>query len=219
MEARARGVGRGMTRSWALLLCCLGCLPPALARADAIEGPPACPRGARRRSSHAGQWCEVASCASDADCADGGGHCRAYRVCTRHASIPPGGRGAFRDPPPPPFEVDLVVGSCEPSAACRGDEEPPPISAGSYTEPTPTCREARVCVADALPSLPFLGAPAPVPTSPAGAPTPSPGAGVSVSREVHASCGCAATGRGAGAALPLALSIALALGTASRRRR
>jgi MYXO-CTERM domain-containing protein len=189
-----------------LALALLGSLAPAFARADAIDGPPACPPGARGRSSHSGQWCEVAACASDADCADAGGHCRAYRVCTRHAAIPPGGHGAFRDPPPPPYEVELVVGSCEPARACRGDEEPGPPMAGAYVDAAPTCREATFCVPEALPSLPLLGSPAP---------SPAPEASVAVPG--RSSCGCAApTSRSSAPALLVLAVVALAL---ARRRR
>jgi MYXO-CTERM domain-containing protein len=217
MEHPAPVVRCGMTRLAPLVLVLA--LVPAAAYADAIDGPPACPPGARGRSSHSGQWCEVAACASDADCADAGGHCRAYRVCTRHASIPPGGLGAFRDPPPPPYEVDLVVGSCEPALACRGDEEPPPPSAGTYVEATPTCREATFCVPDALPGLPLIGAPAPSPAPPpaSGAAPPSSAASVSVEQSAHASCSCAASGRGAPA--PFVLGLVMACVAIARRRR
>lgn len=156
----------------ATLLVLLFTVSPLAARADAIDGPPACPPGAVGRSSHSGQWCEPAVCASDADCASTGGHCRAYRVCTRHASIPPGGLGQFRDPPPSPDEVDVVVGSCEPAAACRGDEEPPPPTAGTLTG-DPSCREASFCVPDELPSLP-TGSPSPSPSASRSCPTGRP---------------------------------------------
>lgn len=201
-----------MTRL-ALIFVLLVSLFPIVARADAIEGPPACPLGARGRSSHSGQWCEAAPCASDADCADAGGHCRAYRVCTRHASIPAGGHGAFRDPPPPPYEVDLVVGSCEPARACRGDEEPGPPMAGAYVDAAPTCSEATFCVPESLPTLPLIGPPAPPPASAAVAPASVP----SVAEPTRSSCGCAVPGsRGAA---PASLVLALACLALGRRRR
>ncbi len=190
-------------------LCLAWSLAPGLASADAIEGPPACPPGARGESSHAGQWCVAAPCASDADCAGDGGSCRPWRVCTRHAAIPPGGLGAFQTPPPPPREIDLVVGSCETARACRGDEEPPPTTAGAFTEPTPTCTEARYCVADALPTLPTLApaAPAAPPPTTSG-PVPAPAA----------TCGChALRGHAETSSIMTALGLALAISWGRRR--
>lgn len=197
-----------------LLLTVSIVLAPRLVRADAIDGPPACPPGAIGRSSHSGQWCEAAPCTTDADCGEDGGHCRPWRVCTRRASIPVGGLGQFRDPPPPPNEIDLVVGSCEPARACRGDEEPPPPAPGTFVEASPTCREATFCVPDALPALPLIGAPAPSPVPP-----PSSAAQVSVEREVHASCNCAVPGEGSANGAPWGGLAIAALALALRRRR
>ena len=227
-----------MPRHLALLLLLLLLLAPRSVRADAIEGPPACPPGARGRSSHSGTWCEAAPCASDADCSDVGGHCRPWRVCTRRASIPMGGHAAMREPAPAPFEIDLVVGSCEPTRACRGDEEPPPPIAGTYVAPTPTCQQASFCVPDSLPTLPLIstgdvrgadatqlrrpgepGTPAEIGAA-APSPTPAPLPSSTTSRVAptsSSSCSCAAPGRSHDAREigPMLALLALAL----RRRR
>src|SRR5690242_820523 len=118
----------------AIVVACALVACASVVRADAIAGPPACPPGAVARSSHAGQWCEPAPCASDADCSEAGGSCQEWRVCTRVFSITPGG---LRPRPAPPEDTTLVVGTCAPSAACNGTEEPPPQTAGVPHDPPP----------------------------------------------------------------------------------
>jgi hypothetical protein len=132
----------------AILTLSFGAAPAA---ADAIDQAPACPPGARGVSSHAGIRCHPAACTNDADC-EGRGVCRPWRVCTIRSSVPPGGLGGFNQPP---RDEELVVGTCEPSAACRGDEEPPPPMVGTPAVGPPVCRDATFCVPErALPPLP-----------------------------------------------------------------
>jgi hypothetical protein len=154
------------------------------ASADAIDQPPACPPGARGVSSHAGLRCHPAACTSDADC-EGRGVCRPWRVCTIRSSVPPGGLGGFNQPP---RDEELVVGSCEPSAQCRGDEEPPPPMVGTPVAGPPVCRDASYCV-------PERGLP-PLPESPAGQSASSSGSGEaatsSTSQPSRNGCGCEA---------------------------
>jgi uncharacterized protein (TIGR03382 family) len=139
-----------------LVLVAFALAMPDHARADAIDQPPACPPGARGVSSHAGIRCWAAPCTSDSECRDGN-VCRPWRVCTVHSSVPPGGRGGFDRAP---NDEELVVGTCEQSAACRGDEEPPPPMVGTRAEGPPSCRDASFCVPPrALPSLPAVDPP------------------------------------------------------------
>lgn len=158
---------------------------PTLASADAIEGPPACPRGAHGRTSHSGQWCEPLPCTGDGDCSDGA-RCEPVRMCTVTASIPPGGRRRMPgpgEPPETPYVATLAVASCDAAASCTGTEEPWPPTAGNIANRTPSCATARMCVMPPLPSLGDLlageptpeAAPAPPPeAAPAPAPSPAP---------------------------------------------
>jgi hypothetical protein len=198
-------------------------LVPAIARADAIDGPPACPPGARGTSSHSGTACVLAECATDADCAElGPWQCVERRMCTLAATVPMGGHRRTIDEAPRTFDVTLVVASCAPSETCTGTEEPWPPSYG-VTTGTPTCATRRVCVAPALPSIgEFLGVePAPptpaTPPAPGAAPstptTPAPRAAPAAAPEEH---GCAAHA-GRGALLPAALVLLAALGLSRRR--
>src|SRR5262245_24276665 len=85
-----------------------------VARADAIEGPPACPPGARGESAHEGQWCVPASC--EIGC-EAGERCEDRRVCTRVASVIPGG---LRPEVPPAEPRELVVATCDATSECTG---------------------------------------------------------------------------------------------------
>jgi len=152
-------------------------LLPATTRADAISGPPACPPGSRGQSSHSGQWCAPATCTDDTQCSPAA-TCRPWRVCTRASDVELGG---LRPRPEPPVRMQLVVGTCDPSANCRGDEEPPPSLVGKLLDGPPQCRDDRHCVAADLPALPPRSAAVPAtPTSPptslpaGGSPTTSP---------------------------------------------
>jgi len=121
------------------------------AAADAIESPPACPPGATGQSSHSGTYCAATPCTTDAECTESGRTCAEWRVCTRSASVMQGGR---RIGPPTTFTALEVVGTCAPSANCRGDEEPPPPVVGTLAAGPPTCTVARYCVPPSLPGLP-----------------------------------------------------------------
>jgi hypothetical protein len=182
-------------------------LLPATAAADAIDGPPACPPGARGYSAHAGQWCVPWTCTADADCG-GQAACRPWRVCTRESDVVPGG---MRPEPSPPQRMTLVVGTCDPAAACRGDEEPPPEVVGKFVEGAPKCVEANHCVPADLPALPSrAGETAPPPGAGPG-PAPVQGTSPTQASATPPGCGCAAT-NGAPAGLIFALWF-------SRRRR
>lgn len=186
-----------------LLLMMALMLPSSVANADAIEGPPACPPGSRGGSAHEGQWCEPWTCESDAEC--DGGRCVPWRVCTRVASVVPGG---LWPEPPPARPRTLVVGTCDPARACTGTEEPPPPTVGTFEGAAPpACAEARYCVPVALPSFPGRAPPAQAPPDVAPeAPSPATSA---------RNCGCRATTTSMhGGAIALAL-LALTL----RRRR
>jgi MYXO-CTERM domain-containing protein len=187
------------------------------ARADAIDGPPACPPGARGDAAHEGQWCIAWPCTGDAEC--DGGQCRPWRVCTQTSMVVPGG---LRPQEPPPERRELVIATCDPARACTGTEEPPPPVVGTLETDAPTCVDAIFCVPPSLPAFP--GRPpsagsAPVATSSApgseeptasGLPPRSPSAR-------SGSCGCRAAGHPASAGSTLALS-ALALAALALRR-
>jgi hypothetical protein len=129
-------------------------LATAPARADAIDGPPACPPGTVGRSAHEGRWCVPSPCTDDSGCRDGA-TCRAWRVCSQTAMVVPGG---LRPDDPPPEPRELAVASCPVEAACDGTGEPPPPTVGTL-EGTPTCTDGRYCVPPSLPPLPSLAAP------------------------------------------------------------
>ncbi len=158
-------------RALAALVVLLGTLaltPPA--RADAVFTEP-CPSGAREATSHAGPRCDPWTCTADAECGTGR-VCRPFRVCAQLHSIPAAGRGAFRDPPPPPSERALVVGSCEPSESCTGAEAPrPPLTGRPIGEVR--CAVASYCARPVLPSLATAPLEAPPPAAP---PLPAPSA-------------------------------------------
>lgn len=122
--------------------------------ADMVPMPPGCPHGARGVTSHAGARCHALPCASDGDCTDGT-TCRPYRVCVRNSTVPPAGRGAFISGAAPHLE-ELVVGSCEVSQQCGGDEEEPPPVVGTLAPGPPTCRDGSYCVLPTLPPLPSV---------------------------------------------------------------
>lgn len=200
-------VAAGDNQSMKHAVFALALLLPAVAHADAIDGPPACPPGSRGDAAHEGQWCEPWPCTSDAEC--GGGRCVPWRVCTRVASVVPGGRWAE---PPPAQPRTLVVGTCDPSRACTGTEEPPPPTVGSFEgAPPPRCDEASYCVPVALP--PFPGR-ASEPAQPSSARAPAEQASPAPATSSR-NCGCrvaATSTRGSGLLVGV---IALAL----RRRR
>src|SRR5690606_6357380 len=93
---------------------------PSLTRADVVHTLP-CPFGARERTSHAGPRCHPWRCETDADC-EGGLVCQPWRVCVQAHDVPIAGRGAWRDPPPPPTREELVLTSCAPTESCTGSE-------------------------------------------------------------------------------------------------
>jgi hypothetical protein len=199
-----------MRLAWMLALVSILSLvgSASVARADAIEGPPACPPGSSGRSSHHGQWCEPAVCDAEAAC-EGGARCTSFRVCTRGSLVPPNHR--LIDPAAVPVRMEMVIGTCDPAEACTGLEEPPPPTIGAMIDEPPACRAIDVCVPSALPSLPTSASPAPpVAASPSTPPSPSVSA--------HA-CGCAAIGasRETPSLLPLPLLLVLVL--RPRRRR
>jgi hypothetical protein len=207
----------------ALALCaCAPWLSALPVRADAIDPPPACPPGTRGRTSHAGQWCEAQPCAVDADCAPrnavdrilqpGPSRCRPWRVCVRTADVARGGDYGNA----PHHAEDLVVGSCDPSAACDGTERPQPPTHGTFRPGAPVCTVASYRVPDTPPPLPprAPGASAHAQPSvasahaqPSGATDPAP----------PASAGCAITTARRSSIVVALLSIALAL--VARRRR
>lgn len=176
-----------------------------VAHADAIDGPPACPPGARGDSAHEGQWCEPWPCTADAEC--DGGRCVPWRVCTRVATVVPGG---LRPTEPPPEPRTLVVATCAPSAACTGTEEPPPPTVGRFEDgAAPTCTEARFCVPVALP--PFPSRPAVV-AEPASRPLdPPPSDAVPSAPASSRNCGCRAVGTRAGGGSFALLVVALVM--------
>lgn len=197
-----------------MLLALFLSLLPSAALADAIDGPPACPPGARGESSHSGTACVPWTCAADADC-EAGARCEERRLCSFEASVAFGGRRR-PDEDIPPRLVRVVVASCGASEACTGTEEPWPPTYGAHG--TPTCAAQRVCVAPSGPSIgDFLGVTAPeepaseTPPAPPSSPVPAPTAAPPASGGL-----CAARVPGASAAPALAL-IALALLLGRRR--
>jgi MYXO-CTERM domain-containing protein len=190
-----------MTPRTSLLLLVL-VLPASLASADAVDGPPACPPGARGRSAHEGQWCVPATC--DAGC-EAGERCEDRRVCVQTASVIPGG---LRPTTPPPQPRELVVATCDAASACTGMEEPPPPTVGTLPTTPPTCSTMRVCVPSAWPSLPALLGAAPA-TGGASTPGASPA-------EPPRSCLCSSPG--ARASTPWLALLGLALALVRRRR-
>lgn len=172
-----------MTRFAFALVSIVACV--GVARADAIAGPPACPPGARGASAHEGEWCEPWPCTSDAECE--GGRCVRWRVCTRVASVTPGG---LRARPVPPEPRTLVVGTCDPARACDGTEEPPPPVVGTFEGAAPpACDDARYCVPAALPPLPAG------PTPPAASESPAPSASAPTPpATAPRNCGCRVAG-------------------------
>lgn len=187
-------------------------LAAASARADAIEGPPACPPGSVGRSAHEGQWCVPALC--DAGCGEGE-TCAARRVCVQTARVIPGGLRP-REPDPEPRE--LVVAVCPADSTCTGDEEPPPPTVGELPPTRPRCEIHNVCVPAALPALPPASELAP-PPAPSEAPTEAPSAVEHSSAHARSSarsgCGCSVGSRGPGV---LGVLVLLALALVSRRR-
>jgi MYXO-CTERM domain-containing protein len=186
---------------------CGSFLLASIAGADAIGPAPACPPGARARYSHSGEWCVPWPCDDDSQCESN--HCRSWRVCSRFASVPPGGLRPINDTTPASRE-ELVLATCAPDANCRGDEEPPPPIVGTFETAPTSCRTARFCVPDRLPAFPWRQAttPSQEPASnPATAPVPSTHGGA---------CGCTAQGSASTAAVSLGM---LGLVLAWRRRK
>ena len=144
----------------------------AMAQADALPPPPACPPGSQGTTSHAGPRCVPAPCDSDEDCKEVGGSCRDWRVCTRSTKVGPHRRrrGA------PPTYHEIVVGTCPPADKCKGDEEPPPPTVGKLIDVPPSCSERKFCVPASLPPLP--------------APTASAKRGPGGKRSRLGACGC-----------------------------
>lgn len=196
-----------------LVLASLLILPSA-ALADAIGSPPACPPGARGASSHAGQWCVAAPCAADSECR-GGATCRPWRVCVRTIDMPFGRRRAFDDGAPHTQPVDLVVGTCAPTAACTGLEEPPPPGVrpppAGQALPAPICTDASYCVPPALPPLPGLGG------DPRAVDLQDEGSEATGPTSARTGCGCRSAA--GGAIPPLALTLVAVVAVAARRRR
>lgn len=223
-DRRARPkVGRGAEeaaprRLWASLPALVALLvlgAPGAAHADAIDGPPACPPGARGRSSHSGTWCVPASCTADADC-EGGATCVERRLCAIEVMVTPGGRRASPEPPAP-IPVEMVVATCLPTETCTGTEEPWPDTAG-HVGAVPRCAARRVCVTPPLPSLSELLGVEPPPAPPA-APTPvEPAATPAAPGPAPAADGSTCTARRHTSAPWPALVLALAALVLARRR-
>lgn len=108
-------------------------------RADDIGPPPSdCPRGSAGQSSHAGEWCSVQACQSDADCkkmfVDHGtaeGTCESTSLCiakkkiyAHHRVVSDGGDDAR--------EISVAVGACGVASSCK---------------PESRCEKAMRCVA------------------------------------------------------------------------
>ena len=177
------------------------------ARADAIEGPPACPPGTVGRSAHEGRWCVPSPCVDDSGCRDGA-VCRPWRVCAQTAMVTPGG---LRPVEPPPEPRELAVASCAVEEGCDGTTEPPPPTVGSLGG-SPSCTDGHYCIPPQLPPLPALA-------SPAVEPTASPSAGPSALGGTPASCLCRTSRPRGSASCALLATLALALGTRASRRR
>ncbi len=195
-----------------LALLALLLLTAAPARADVVFTVP-CPFGAQERTSHAGPRCIPWTCESDADC-EGGLVCRPWRVCVENHAVPVAGRGAFRQPPPPPTPEDQVVATCAPSQACDGSESPRPPTRGEATGPV-RCEVAPHCVRPDLPPIPAAVPESPpasegAPPEPAQEQRPSDPPGGAGS-----ACGC----RAAGASRTAPFGFALALLALAWRRR
>ena len=141
---------RGKVMEWGmpavLVLACFVGNPEA--RGDAIAPAPACPPGSQGQSSHAGQWCAPAPCKADSDCKVEGVNCRRWRVCVRETTVSHNRRR------PTLRQQDVVVGTCPPGKACKGDEEPPPPQVGTLKEGAPRCSTGEYCVPASLPPLP-----------------------------------------------------------------
>ncbi|MBX7196440.1 MAG: hypothetical protein K1X94_30585 [Sandaracinaceae bacterium] len=175
----------------------------AVARADAIDGPPACPPGTEGRSAHEGQWCEASPCTAGGDCRDGA-TCRPWRVCTQRSLVQ---RGGLHGEDHPPVSRELAVAGCAVESACDGASEPPPPTVGRL-EGVPVCTDGHYCVPSALPPLPSLAPP----TTSSASSDPS----LPVVALGHG-CGCRAHARSRpDTSLVLAV---LGLGLASRRTR
>ncbi|UJR84622.1 hypothetical protein [Sandaracinus amylolyticus] len=182
-----------------------------------------CPWGARERTSHSGPRCQPWSCESDAQC-EQGLVCRPWRVCTQTYEVPPGGRGAFRDPPPPPSREEQVVGSCDPSQSCTGDELPRPPTAGRAIDEV-HCRVMHACVRPPLPSLPsdvstIDPTPAAVPPPPpATSPPPPPPTAPATAPSAPPARGCACRVQDRSEAGPAVLAMLIAVIVVRRRSR
>lgn len=168
------------------------------ARADDLPPPPdRCPPGAVPTTQHAGQWCAVTTCETDADCED--------RALERAI----GGFDARRE----------VTRRCRPRALCVEEERYTP--GGLYEEP-PAPRTRRIargpCVDDRCPRGGRCVRASRCVVAPAAGPAPAGPEGTSAESSAASTSddgGCAV---GAGRASPLAAWIA-ALGLLGARRR
>jgi MYXO-CTERM domain-containing protein len=185
-------------------------LSAASARADAIEGPPACPPGARGQSAHEGQWCVPALCESG--CGEGE-TCAPRRVCVQTARVIPGG---LRPTEPPAEPRELVVATCEADGTCTGGEEPPPPTVGELPLSRPRCDVRQVCVPAALPPFPPASELAPpLPEAPPSDPPAVEQVEAHTRASARSGCGCSVGSRAPGG---LAVLVLLALTLAGRRR-
>lgn len=81
-----------------------------VAWADVVPNEPAsCPKGSRPSTSHAGAYCALELCTSDADCS-GGATCQDVSVCVEEKSGDSNGG---------PFTIENLVGACGANNTCQ----------------------------------------------------------------------------------------------------
>ncbi len=108
-----------MTRSASFFMALALCLLGSSARADVVGGEPAsCPHGGTPSTCHAGSYCALEECQTDADCTAEKTVCREVSVCVGKVVcaglLPPDANLAD-------YERPTVEAACSPGATCPAD--------------------------------------------------------------------------------------------------